>query len=182
MGQINTQVDNTTKTFTAILVLGLVGLLFLIVFGNLSGNLGFVDTANTTTNESGHFINGTSSTLGTAGASNFVSLTVTSVVNATDGVVISSGNYTVDSTAGTIVGSAGRTSNWTTANITYVSTFTSNGETNTNDVINNLTGGASTFFTFSNVWFTLLAVVLLIIIVMSVIGVVQKGQRSSFSN
>jgi len=99
---INKQVDSTTKTFTAILVLGLVGLLFLIVFGNLAGNLGFA------------------------------------------------------------------------AN--------SEGANNTNAVINNLTGGAATFFTFSNVWFTLLAVVLLIIIVMSVIGVVQKNQGGSFSS
>ena len=100
---ISSRVDSTTKTFTAIMVLGLVGLLFLIVFGNLSGNLGFA--------------------------------------------------------SGSV------------------------GETNTNAVINNLTAGASTFFTFSNVWFTLLAVVLLIIIVMSVIAVVQlKNGSGSFSS
>ncbi len=98
---INSQVDNTTKTFTALLILGLVGLLFLIVFGNLSGNLGF--EANSV------------------------------------------------------------------------------GANNTNAVINNLTGGANTFFTFSNVWFTLLAIVLLIIIVMAVIGVVQT-KSGNFSS
>ena len=91
MAEIVKRVEDTTKVFTAILILGLVGLLFLIIFGNLSGNLGFAaDTA---------------------------------------------------------------------------------GANNTNNVINNLTAGASTFFTFSNVWFTLLAIVLLIIIVMSVISV-----------
>ncbi len=98
---ISARVDDTTKTFTAILILGLVGLLFLIIFGNLSGNLGFA--------------------AGTAGANN------------------------------------------------------------TNQVINNLTAGANTFFTFSNVWFTLLAIVLLIIIVMSVIAVVQT-KNGQFSN
>ena len=97
------RVDETTKVFTAILILGLVGLLFLIIFGNLSNNLGF--TAN------------------------------------------------------------------------------SLGANNTNNVINNLTEGAATFFTFSNVWFTLLAIVLLIIIVMSVIAVVQsKGGSGNFSS
>jgi len=103
MSDVNKNIENSTKTFTALLVLGLVGLLFLIVFGNLSGNLGFA--ANTV------------------------------------------------------------------------------GANNTNAVINNLTGGANTFFTFSNVWFTLLAVVLLIIIVMGVIGVVQrKNSGGSFSS
>jgi len=47
-------------------------------------------------------------------------------------------------------------------------------------IITNLTGGASTFFTFANVWFTLLAIVLLIIIVVAVINVVSKDQRSGF--
>ena len=103
MGDITQRVNDTTNVFIAILVLGLVGLLFLIIYGNLSGNLGFA--ANT------------------AGANS------------------------------------------------------------TNAVINNLTGGAETFFTFSNVWFTLLAIVLLIIIVMAVIMVVKKGSGgNSFSN
>lgn len=101
MAEIVKRVEDTTKVFTAILILGLVGLLFLIIFGNLSGNLGFAD--------------------GTAGANN------------------------------------------------------------TNAVIGNLTEGASTFFTFSNVWFTLLAIVLLIIIVMSVIAVVQT-KNGGFSS
>tara|TARA_R100001530_G_scaffold30767_1_gene24216 strand:+ start:850 stop:1152 length:303 start_codon:yes stop_codon:yes gene_type:complete len=38
---ITSEISNTTKTFGALLTLGLTGLLFLIVFGNLSGNLGF---------------------------------------------------------------------------------------------------------------------------------------------
>lgn len=103
MANISGQVDDTTKVFTAILILGLTGLLFLIVFGNLTDNLGFA------------------------------------------------------------------------AN--------SQGANDTNNVITNLSGGAATFFTFSNVWFTLLAVVLLIIIVMSVIGVVQRSQgKGGFSS
>ncbi len=101
MSNIASRVDGTNKVFVAILTLGLTGLLFLIVFGNLSGNLGFVAL--------------------------------------------------------------------------------SQGANDTNQVIENLTGGAVQFFSFSNVWFTLLAVVLLIIIVMSVIGVVQSN-KSSFSS
>lgn len=96
-------IENSTKVFGAFMVLGLTGLLFLIVFGNLSTNLGFAS--------------------GTQGFND------------------------------------------------------------TEDVIRNLTSGVSTFFTFANVWFTLLAVVLLIIIVMGVIGVVQsKSSSGGFSN
>jgi len=90
---ISGNISNTTKTFGALLTLGLTGLLFLIVFGNLSGNLGFTDA--------------------------------------------------------------------------------SQGANDTTAVITNLTGGTVTFFSFASVWFTLLAVTLLIIIVMSVIKVVQ---------
>ena len=96
------QVSDTTKTFIAILSLGLVGLLFLIIFGNLSGNLGF--------------------------------------------------------------------------------TALSQGANDTNQVIGNLTGGAVTFFGFSNVWFVLLAITLLIIIVISVIAVVSKGGKTGFTS
>ena len=101
MGIAN-QISDTTKVFIAILSLGLVGLLFLIIFGNLSGNLGFG--------------------------------------------------------------------------------FQTQGANDTNAVIGNLTGGAVTFFGFSNVWFVLLAITLLIIIVISVIAVVSKGGKSSFTS
>ncbi len=100
MGVAN-NIDSATKAFIAILGLGLVGILFLIIFGNLSGNLGFA--ANT------------------------------------------------------------------------------QGANDTNQVIGNLTGGAVTFFSFSNVWFTLLAITLLIIIVIAVIAVVRGGQKSGFT-
>ena len=177
MAEIVKNVDDTTKVFIAIMVLGLSGLLFLIVFGNLSGNLGFADITNETVNESGYGINSTTYTLTPVSSSRFVSASVTVVHNATDGTIVNSGNYTVDATAGTIVGSAGRSFNWS-ANLTYTTTLDSQAEDNTNSVINNLTSGVSTFFTFSNVWFTLLAIVLLIIIVMSVIAVVQSKQGS----
>jgi hypothetical protein len=180
MAEVVQRVDDTTKVFTAILVLGLVGLLFLIIFGNLSGNLGFVDVTNITANETGHNITGDTNTLAQASSLRFVSLAVNNVFNASNGIIVGTGNYTVDSTAGTIVGTAGRTENYT-VNITYTTTLIAEGEQDTNEVINNLTAGANTFFTFSNVWFTLLAIVLLIIIVMSVIAIVSK-KGSNFSS
>ena len=181
MAEVTKSIIDTTNVFIAFLILGLVGILFLIIFGNLSGNLGFQDVSNTTINETGYEINTTVETLTTAGEGSFVSATVIEVINATGGEVVGTGNYTVDSTAGTIVGSATRTHNYTDTNITYLTIFESQGEQDTDGVISNLTGGVGTFFTFSNVWFTLLAIVLLIIIVMAVIMVV-KGKNNNFSS
>ncbi len=92
------------NVFVALLVIGLTGLLFLIIYGNLSGNLGFA-------------------------------------VN-------------------------------------------SQGANDTEAVIGNLTAGAVQFFSFSNVWFILTAVTVLIGIVIGVIGLVRKtgqGGGGSFS-
>ncbi len=88
--------------FLALLVIGLMGLLFLIIYGNLSTNLGFA------------------------------------------------------------TGSAGYN--------------------NTENVISNLTTGATTFFTFSNVWFVLTAITILIGIVLGVIGLVRRTSSGGFSN
>lgn len=183
MGELETKVNSTTKVFMALLTLGLIGLLFLIVFGNLSGNLGFASTTTAFTNENnGYAINGTTYTLSGQSTAEFVSLSVSSVVNATGGQTITSGNFTVNPTAGTIVGSPGRTFNISEVNVTYSVISLGDGERDTNNVITNLTGGAVAFFSFSNVWFTLLAVVLLIIIVMSVIGVVNNSKKSNFAS
>ena len=41
MGNISSGMKDSTTLFQGLLVLGLLGLVFLIIFGNLSGNLGF---------------------------------------------------------------------------------------------------------------------------------------------
>ena len=91
------------SVFLALLTIGLMGLLFLIIYGNLSTNLGFAkDTA---------------------------------------------------------------------------------GYNNTENVIANLTSGATQFFTFSNVWFILTAITILIGIVLGVIVLVKKSSSGGgFSN
>ena len=101
MANTNSMIQDSTKTFTAIMVLALVGLVVLIIFGNLSGNLGF---------------------------------------------------------------DAG-----------------SQGENDTNAVISNITGGTTTFFSFAGVWFTLLAVALLVVIAFSLVNIV-KGKGGNFSS
>ena len=97
MGEGNTQkaLGGAQAVFIALLTIGLTGLLFLIIYGNLSTNLGF----------------------------------------ATD----------------------------------------SQGFNNTEAVIANLTSGATAFFSFSNVWFILTAITILIGIVLGVIALVNKS-------
>ena len=159
--------------FLALLTIGLIGLLFLIIYGNLSGNLGFASQTTSVTNESGYALNGTTYTL-TSGTSTagFLSLSVTLVHNASDGTVVNAANYTVDSTAGTITNATA--SNWETVNVSYVVTHKGVSERNTDAVIGNLTGGATQFFTFSSVWFILTAITILIGIVLGVIALVRK--------
>ena len=101
---VGTGMDSAKKVVLGLLTIGLIGLLFLIVYGNLSGNLGFASA--------------------TAGYNN------------------------------------------------------------TEAVIGNLTGGVTTFFSFSNVWFILTAVALLIAIVVGIIALVTKlgGSKGGFSN
>ena len=106
-GVAEDSIQSAITFFIGVLVAGLVGLLFLIIYGNLSGNLGF-------------------------------------------------------------------------------DAF-SQGANDTNNVINNLTSGATQFFTFANVWFILLGVSVLIgivigllVLVMRIRGVVSSS--GGFSN
>ncbi len=178
---VSNQVEDTTKTFIAILGLGLVGLLFLIIFGNLSGNLGFTDDAITVPNEVDAYINITEYTLDGAsdkGSGNFV---ITGVWNTSldNNTLIVASNYEVSS-VGVFRNATDNT--WLNVNLSYTYTRDSQVDIGTDEVILNLTGGAVTFFGFSNVWFVLLAITLLIIIVISVIAVVSKGGKSNFTS
>ncbi len=106
---IGSAMDKTMLTFNTLMVIGFLGIIWLMIYGNLSGNLGF----------------------------------------APDSI----------------------------------------GDNNTQSVIDNLTQGAGTFFGFSNVLFTITAIVLLITILMGLLFLVleiaravkERGSSSSFS-
>ncbi|GAG94286.1 unnamed protein product, partial [marine sediment metagenome] len=71
--------------FLALLIIGLMGLLFLIIYGNLSGNLGFNDVSTTITNETIAIgiTTGISTISEDASTPNFVSWNATRVINHT---------------------------------------------------------------------------------------------------
>ena len=189
MGIANS-VDNTTKVFTAILALGLTGLLFLIIFGNLSGNLGFDRNTITITSQSGGHVNLTTFTISQAtdvdftGGFTVIEAWGNATINVSTTFLIPASNMTVSASAGTVVNGSVIPDilGYNDVNFTYRFSVKATSESNTDQVIGNLTGGAVQFFSFSNVWFILLAVTLLIIIVISVIGLVSKGGRSKFAS
>ena len=169
-------------------VIGFLGIIWLMIYGNLSGALVFPQTNTTTyTNESGYAINDTTYTLTGAGLSGFRSLGVTAAYNSSSGL-ITVANYTVSSTLGTIVGAAGRSENYTGVYLDYTVTRNGQIEETTDSTIGNITEGFGTFFGFSNTFFTIAAIILLIFmllgllsLVMSIVGKQRGGRSGGYS-
>ncbi len=179
-GVAEESINSAITFFIGVLVAGLVGLLFLIIYGNLSGNLGFSDETLTTTNETNAWLNQTAYTVTKASDSNFTGgFTITALFNATDGGV---GNYNLSIPLANATGTASTGSyvstdfflNESNVSVSYTTTHLSRGELDTSSVINNLTSGATQFFTFANVWFILLGVSVLIGIVIGLLVLVMR--------
>ena len=164
--------------------IGFIGIVWLMIYGNLSGNLGFSqDSATTSLQELTLANNSIVTFTGTSGKVN-PSVSSVVVINATGGETITSGNYTLTDT--TITGSATMTLgyNGTAVNVSYVTTYDSSGLINTENVITNVTGGFGTFFGFSNTFFTIAAIVLLIFMLVGLLAIVMtiaKGQKEKSS-
>ena len=205
MGNTTKSLEEAKTVFLALLVLGLIGLLFLIIYGNLSGNLGFESESVTITNETGLSAISKGETVAGAaneGATAFVATEVFADGNQSNSsqtglqkkpsgytLTVPSANYSLASTTG-ILTNGTVTFQYPNVSVSYTYTRDSIQERNTNVVITNLTGGAVDFFSFSSVWFILLAITVLIGIVIGVIALVErvgKGKaggegRSQFVN
>jgi ATP-dependent Zn protease len=120
-------------------MVALIGLVLLILFGNLSGNMGFAQTSVSITNEVGH-INSTGYLLSNASVTGFASLSITGASNYTSGLSIHSGNYTYTS-AGNVTNASATEWNNVTFNYTY--TKNSDIEINSEDLIRNYTTSAT---------------------------------------
>ena len=164
-------VNSAGTVMKALLGLGLVGLLFLIIYGNLSGNLGFVDDSLSFDNETILLVDdGIGNAPANASIRSTPVLSSLTITNATGGETLETGNFTTSTSF--VLGTSASEYNNTNVNVSYTVTFDSSGRVNTNAVINNLTGGVLTFFSFSNTFFTLTAITLLIAIVLIVINLV----------
>ena len=167
--------------FLALLTLGLIGLLFLIIYGNLSTNLGWSPDSTNYVNQT---INLSSAGATPAGAQNRVDASLSSVivVNASNGSqILDTANYTI---TGVVINSTGTVAKYHfhdhNVNTSYIVSYDGSGEINTEAVISNLTSGATEFFTFSGVWFVLTAITILIGIVLGVIALVRRTSTGGF--
>jgi len=110
------QLGDLVPIVTTLIVIGLlIGSGFLIV-EKFRDDDSLSDTSATVTNESSVYINETGYTLTDASVTAFNSVAISSVYNNTDGVIITSGNYTVSS-AGVITNAS--VTNWEDVNVSY---------------------------------------------------------------
>ncbi len=154
-------------------VIGFIGIVWLMIYGNLDGNLGYTQDTNVTSLQELTIANNSVITLnGGIGKTNPATSNLL-MINATGGETITSGNYTVTGT--TITGSATMTLayNGTAVNISYTTSYDSSGKIASDGVITNLTGGFGTFFGFSNTFFTIAAIVLLIFMLVGLLAIVM---------
>ncbi len=177
-------IEKGIVVFNLILVAGFLGLVWLIIYGNLSGNLGFSQDSTAFTNET---IALSDSGATPATAQNRVNGVLTNVViiNATGGEIITSANYTI---TGVVITNATAEYGGTNVNVSATVTYDSTGQINTEAVIDNLTSGVTTFFGFSVTWFTIIALVILITILLSLLALavtilkMVKGNDGGFAS
>ncbi len=168
MGKVTKQISESANILNLLLVIGFLGIVWLMIYGNLSTNLGFPSDSTSFINET---INLTDAGGIPATADNRVDGTLSNVriYNMSDGVFIESGNYSI--TGVTIINLTSEFGELL-VNVSATVTYDSASDIRTEGVIANVTGGVGTFFTFSNTFFTITAIVLLITILLGLLAIV----------
>ena len=174
------EINKTVKQIASVAIL-LLGLL--LVFGNLSGNLGFTqDSASTPVQQLTLANNSIVTFTGTVGKTNAAVSSVV-VINATGGETIAAGNYTLTNT--TITGSATTDYNATLVNVSYTTTYDSDNQINSEEVITDVTSGVTNLSDKFGTIFTLLGVILLvgaIVWMLRLFGIGGGKKKGVFSN
>ena len=182
---------NSEAVLIGLLGLGLIGILYLVIFGNLSGNLGFTtEAAPEIFNETGPLVSANQTGYTLVGASDVgaASFVITALWNSTNATGFGNYNVTLIEAANYSVTSDGVLRNATeefynNVSASYTHVKDSTGKINTDNTIANLTGGVVTFFGFSNTLFTLTAITLLISIILVVLRLVRGNKETSgFAN
>ncbi|KKM14619.1 hypothetical protein LCGC14_1704350, partial [marine sediment metagenome] len=158
--RVSEKVGEAGLILGALGVIGFIGIIWLLIYGNLSGNLGFGQDTASFVNQTINLTDAGNTPAGASGRINgLISNSSIIMINNSNGIVIGSGNF---STNGVLIFNAGQIVNSSNVNVSYDVSFDSSGKIDTENVITNLTGGFNTFFTFSNTFFTIAAIVLLI--------------------
>jgi len=121
--RVNKKAQSLGGLYSGILVIASIGIMLALVLFILSSmGTSFLakDTGVTVTNESGFYLNGTVYTVAGASATDFEDFAITTVNNASNGVVLTVGNYTAGST-GTIVNAT--TASTYAVNVSYTYTY-----------------------------------------------------------
>ncbi len=175
MGKVTKQISESANILNLLLVIGFLGIVWLMIYGNLSGNLGFPSDSTSFINETIN-MTGTGEIPATAqGRVNGV-LTNIRIYNNSDGVFIESGNYTIVG-----LNIINTTYQFTTGkvNVSGTVTYDSVSDIQTEAVIGNTTQAVGTFFTFSNTFFTITAIILLITILLGLLAIVLQIVKST---
>jgi len=151
-------------------VIGFIGIVWLMIYGNLSGNLGFTQDTTSFINETINLTDAGAIPTTADGRTN-PSLSNVRMYSESGGELILAGNYTLTIVTFT---SADAEYNSTGVNISATVTYDSAGQINTEGVIGNVTTGFSTFFGFSNTFFTIAAIVLLIFMLVGLLAIVMQ--------
>jgi hypothetical protein len=156
-------------------VIAFIALIMVIIFGNLSGNVGFSTEALSATNETvtqAELIANSELDGGArVGATTFA---ITSVYNGTGGVSISSGNYTLTASTGALTNT---TSEFTTENwlVSYTYVADEQGKVDSDNIISNYTRSATnTSSQFPTVGTIVGIAILLLILISLLIFAIRK--------
>ena len=196
MGNTEKKIQEAGLILGGLGVIGFIGIVWLMIYGNLSGNLGFVDTPATIVNETGAWVNESANYVldgaSRPGANTFVltnawgndfkgfnvynySIGLDNLSVAANGVVTNTTDPVFNSTI------------MSNMSLTYTQLQDTQTEIDAENVITNTTGGFATFFTFSNTFFTIAAIVLLIFMLVGLLAIVmaiiktQGGKGRGFS-
>ena len=171
--RVSERVQEAGLILGALGVIGFIGVIWLLIYGNLSGNLGFGQDTLSFTNETITLIDTGNTPTGASGRVNgLISSTDFTMQNESGGEVIDAANFTISFV--TISSTTGSVADYndTVVNVSYTVSFDSPGLVNTEDVISNVSGGFNTFFTFSNTFFTIAAIILLIFMFLGLLAIV----------
>jgi hypothetical protein len=169
-------------------IIAFILLILVIIFGNLSGNVGFTQESTAFTDET-ILLSPTGSIPTTAQGRTNGALTSVVVSNATGGeTILASGNYTVSGV--TIIGVGTSPYNNTNVNVSATVSYDSQGQIDSDSVINNYTASArNTSAQFPTVG-TIIGIAILLAILISLLvfairrmmGVSDTGKGSSSIN
>ncbi len=153
--------------FVIILGIALLAFVIVIIMGTLSGtNIIPLDTGSATENNKA--ISAVGYTLGQSGLTDFVG-TIVTIVNATDGITILDGNYTL--TGGVLTNATVTT--WSDVNITYSFTNEALASGQLDDILGNTSTGITGFFSSITPVYSILAVLVIILVLVVLVRVVQ---------